>query len=215
MSMTVDEILEMMIGNWPSLYRSRLSTLDHVFTDAECWADGQPRGLNALEMRDEELDRPLDETLGAHEVKSTPNRALLNKRLDYAKKQFVRDNAALIARAELVGEWHDFRSVPSFSIHHLNKLPLKTMAPEWRAALTEFCQEILQLTDDFACHNPHGYSVETVNRHVMMLATAKNAAEECLIRLGQGSDDAKKARQAMIEKLRRDAAMLGLKLVEA
>jgi hypothetical protein len=214
MAMSVDETLEKMIANWPGLYRSRLSTLYGLFEDAARWVHGQPCGLSALDMRDGDLDRPLDETLDKHDAKYSPNRSRLNQRLDYAKKQFVRANAALIARAE-IGEWYDFRSVPSFSFYLVNRLPLDTMAPEWRKALIELCQEILRLTEEFARRNRHGYSADTINRQMAGLVSAKAAAQECLIRLGLGDEDAKKARQTLIQKLRFEAEALGLKLVEA
>lgn len=211
-----DDTLAQMIANWPTLYRSRMAALERVFCSTYIWRNGMPYELDSLLTRDETYDQPLDETLTGTDKDYYPNVAVVRRRRDRAKALFVRENAALIARAES-GEDRGFTSVPAFSTHALNRIPLDTLTQEWRGALVEYCNEVVRYdTAMIAPRNTlRGYNQSYSDREIAQAQEAKKAANECLIRLGQGSKDAEEVRRHEIQKLRYLAESFGLKLVPA
>jgi hypothetical protein len=212
--LTVDETLEKLISNWPSLHRSRLTALASIFTgDCDDWSKGYPNAdrTSGLYSRDEYETKEI--TLDASTAKNHYNTEMLYHLGNRAEKTFVRENAALIARTNL-GEWNEFRYVPSFSEYQLNRIPVEKLTPEWRAALIELCKEILYLREDFVHRNPRGLNAESIERKVTDLKEAQKTAQECLIRLGEGDKEAEKARNAAIQKLRFEAEKYGFVLAK-
>jgi hypothetical protein len=210
----VTETIETMIANWPTLYRSRDAALERIFTDTYEWRDGAPYQIDSLITRDEtDYDAPVDETEAAAD--HSPNSKILYRRIDAAKAKFVRDNAALIARAEY-GDFQKFTSVPSFSTYKLNSIPVETLTDEWKTALAEYCNEVLRYDGSKIAHRTalKGYRAEYGEREVSQLEGAKKAAQECLHRLGKGTKAQDEAREMLLSKLRAQAAELGFDLTK-
>lgn len=208
----VNETLTAMIANWPSLYPSRLTALRRVFTNHMNWSDGTPQSNDSIFTRDDSMDTPLDETLKGSDTYS-PNVQILRLRKERQTYEFTRTNAALIAAAEY-GDFYDFEHTPSFSTYDLNSIPLEKLTPEWRAALIEFCNAIIAVTEDSVRTDPsvRHYSKDAIEKKVVQLQDAKATARECLMRLGEGKKEEEAARNRALDELRAQAHRLGFKL---
>lgn len=224
--LSVDETVATMIRNWPSSYATRLDALRRVFTaSSNDWLRGDtgmyplPDTVLTASERDEAAEeekavaqelrgRGLDE-VSAY-VRSSIASTRLRLRRERAENDFRRANADLIAVERHAG----FTYIPSFSFHQLNNLPLGNLAPDWREALIEFCEEVQRYSEIEARHQKRDQAPEYQQRGVDELNQSKAVAAECLHRLGLGDSAAGQARAAEIAKLRRAAAAFGMKLVD-
>jgi hypothetical protein len=212
---SVKDVLAQIISNWPTLYRTRLQALDAIFgkTYGVDWSNGSPIGIDALDSRDEGLDKPIDETISGSD-KHSPNAKLLNVRLDRQKALFVRENAEIIACAEY-GEHHDFRSAPTcFSESDLNRMPLEKLSEEWRDAFLEYLRAIIAYSEDKLRLRKalQGIGDRYIEDEVVRLNSSKRAAREAMFRLGQGGKEAEAVRRQVLDKLRYEAERLGFTL---
>lgn len=214
--LTVTQTVCQMIYNWPSITEGRLAALSRVFTCSGDWIE-TPEGTYP-ELEDS-LGAPSaieQEAKYLAECKKLDRKAeprdLLFRRREDAKHQFTRNNAELMAGEDF---FNRFKYPPKFSIYELNRLPLDTMEPQWKAALIEFCKAILSYSQSETLEYHRKHAEQYRIRAVSDLAEAHKTAKECLTRLGVGEKPEIDARKVAIAELRRQAEQMGMKLVEA
>lgn len=217
--MTVAETLATMIRNWPTLYETRLDALKRCFT--ESWGTYQdgcliPESLHersAADIMDEE--EQVEKGSSKHYQKSNPAKAAaieasdrLYARRFNAKIAFLKANADLLA----IDDRTKFSYPPSFSSYELNRVQLDKLNDEWKAAFVEFCNAILTYDEAQIDRKYSQYSEQARADKKTRLQEAKETAREGLLRAGLGQEHETKARNAVLEKLRYEAARLGFDL---
>lgn len=214
---SVEAVLAAMIGNWPTLMSTRNDALRHLFTNTGTeWAkEGYPLPSAAYEAstrNDEDEDQAATdsgqfykgEEKAAHEA-----RGRLRARRHNQKIAFTRDNAALLA----IEPYSAFSYVPTFSTYELNRLPLDKLNDDWKGALIEFCNAILDYSvDDALRHHRSGMSPDYIERSVQELKQSHAVATECIARFGISKN--KNERNVALEKLRAEAAKFGFNLTK-
>jgi hypothetical protein len=224
--LSVGETVATIIRNWPSSYYTRLDALRRVFTaSGDNWFEGEdgmyplPEIVLTASVRDEVAaeEKEIAEKLRGRDInevsaytRSEISSIRLYHRRERARNAFNRENAELIAAERFAG----FTYIPTFSTTDLNALPLANMAPDWREALVEFCNEIHRYTEIEARYQKRQQAPQYQQQGVDNLNRSKDVATECLHRLGQGDKADEKVRAAAIEKLRAAAAEYGMKLVD-
>lgn len=214
--MTVEDTIAKMIQNWPSLYRDRLSALTRIFNDAD-WHDGQPFS-ESISTRDENIFEDVITAVARFDQSDSPYAK--NKRLEIrlrtfrenATLKFIIDNASLIAQVKS----HEFSYTPSFSSYELNRIPLEKLAPEWREALIEFCEEILIESEKNVLHRTAQYPTADIQREIKKLEQAQATARECLVRIDPSRAAAQEATERLdaIRKLQYEAEKFGYTLTK-
>jgi hypothetical protein len=214
--LTVTQTVCQMIYNWPSITEGRLPALSRVFTCSGDWIE-TPEGaypeledsLGTTSPIDQEAKYLAEcEKMG----RKVEGRDLLFRRRQDAKHRFTRENAEIMAEEDF---FNRFKYPPSFSTYKLNRLPLETMEPQWKAALIEFCKAVLDYSEKDALEYHREHAEQSRKRAVSDLAEAHRTAKECLARLGVGDKPEIDARKAAIAELQRQAENLGMKLVKA
>lgn len=154
---TVNDVLAVMIKNWPTLFDTRMDCLDRVFTFEIGWKDGYPSNPDIYTKSTDYYNTTVDDIiekelkdiserysdLGDKAVHDRSVEATLRIKKDNCYNEFKIRNADLIAKTKITTD-KSFTSYPSFSTHHLNRrIPFDKLNHDWQLAFIEYCNEIL------------------------------------------------------------------------
>jgi len=214
--MNVTDTVVMMMKSYPSLYKSRVTCLQHIFdhyytqwvdgelvfedpaeyTRADDWRQGEDKAIAKIASASNETDKnfAIDDLLFVREENS--------------KNQFTNDNAEMLAHCSFHSRYNRFQYAPrEFEGRHLFDMPENVKA-DWKEAAKELAAAI-----SFYKFVPNSKTTAESNANTQAgVERSKEIALRYLNTLDPGK--AERQRQADIAKLREAAAKLGCDIVE-
>lgn len=202
-----------MLRSYPSLYPTRVTALLHLFDSTETiWKDGELIHTDPTMyernnyLDDETADQAAYEKALHTDRESDMARDLLFTKRENARKRFVHDNAALLA-ADTSSNFRKGRAI-DFKGRRFDDIP-EDVKPEWLEAAKEVAFAVL--AHKFI--NLNGYNAEYAQRFERELEQSKRVCTQFLERF-KVVQICQFARAARIAELQREAAALGLSLVD-
>lgn len=203
--MNVQETVFQMMQTYPTLYRSRVMALAHIFDSYHAeWKEGELISREPYGEGRDFLPYPPDKL-----VVNAENRIhdVLFAREENAKAQFVYDNADLLSQD--TGSRFEADQFVTFKGRHFDDLP-ETVAKDWLDAAKELASTVL-------AHKPTAkgsYAPEYVAQQQRSQKESADICRQFLERFLPPKSMCLYARAARVTELLREARALGLVLTE-